>query len=153
MNSPFAPWFGAPPLPSYQPPPAANTDPMSLGSGMSASDTFANLTRSQWANYITQWVPYENKFIDYATDPTVVSKAMQDASQNVTGAFDRQGAATEERLRGLGLTLNADEQHASNRSLGIAKSLADVNAQNTARDQKLARQQSILGNPTPVIGG
>ncbi len=60
--------------------------------------------------------------------------------------------ATQERLRGLGLTLSADEQHAMDRSTGLSRSLADVGAQNTARDQTLARQQSILGNPAPTIG-
>lgn len=118
-----------------------------------AQDTFAALTREQWANYVTHFVPYENKLIEYATSPAVVSKAMADASLDVNAAFDNRAAATDRRLQGLGLTLDADERRASTRSLGLARSLADVNAQNMTRDATVARQQSILGNPAPQIKG
>ena len=118
-----------------------------------ASDTFAALTRQQWQDYITNFVPYENKLIQYATDPTVVSNNMSLASQNVNQAFDQQAGTTQRRLSGLGLTLDADEQKVADRSTSLARAAADVNAQNTVRDQTMARQQSILGNPAPTIGG
>lgn len=121
--------------------------------GMSANQLYADMTRQQWMNYITNFVPYENKLIEYATSPTVVSDAMTEASTDVQQAFDNRAGAMDRRLRGLGLTLDQDEQRAATRSLGLARSLADVNAQNTARDQTVARQQSILGNPAPRIGG
>lgn len=121
--------------------------------GMSANQLYADMTRQQWMNYITNFVPYENKLIEYATSPTVVSDAMAEASADVNAAFDNRAGAMDRRLRGLGLTLDQDEQRAATRSLGLARSLADVNAQNTARDQTVARQQSILGNPAPRIGG
>jgi predicted exporter len=117
----------------------------------SASDALASLTRAQWADWVSNWQPFENKLFDYAQDPTVVAKAMTGASQDVNAAFDQQAVSTQERLRGLGMSLNADEQHAVNRSTGLARSLADVNAQNLARDSARARQQSILGNPAPNI--
>ena len=131
-----------------------NTNPFGLdpGSKTYASDTYAALTRQQWGDYLnTTGVPYENKLIDY-TDPSVVANNMTSASQNVNGAFDRQAGATQRRLTGLGLTLTPEEQAASDRSLGLARSLADVNAQNTVRDQTIARQQAVLGNPAPKIG-
>ena len=118
-----------------------------------ASDTFARLTRDQWQSYVTNYVPYENDLIKYATSTTAVGDAMKSASADVNSVFDNSTAATQRRLAGLGLTLSPDEQAASTRSIGLARSLADVNAQNTARDATVARQQSILGNPTPRIGG
>ena len=120
---------------------------------MSAADTLAGLTRSSWANYVSTWVPYENKLIDYATNPGVVNTAMADAGANVNSAFDLQAGATQERLSGLGLSLSGDEQHAATRSLGLSRSLADVNAQNMARDQVIARQKGILGQPAPAVTG
>lgn len=114
-----------------------------------ASDTYAALTRAQWANYVSTFVPIENQLIDYATDPTKVADAMSSASQNVQNAFGAQEGATQRRLGGLGLTLNADEQAAQTRATGLAKSLADVQAQNLARDETVQRQQSLLGNPMP----
>lgn len=124
-----------------------------FGSGGPAAtpvgDAYAALTRDQWNTYVQTFVPIENKLIGYASDPGVVTSAMADASQDITGAFDAQQASTGRRLKGMGLTLDADEQRASDKSFGLAKSLADVGAQNTARDVTVQRQQNILGNPAP----
>lgn len=117
-----------------------------------ATDTYAALTRQQWQDYVKNFVPFENKLINYATDPNVVTDAMSSASQDVNGAFDRQAGATGRRLAGLGLSLNPDEQHAADRSLGLSRSLADVQAQNSTRDVTRARQMAVIGNPSPQVG-
>lgn len=126
---------------------------LGLGSGARsktyASDTFAALTRDQWATYVNTFVPLENQLIDYATNAARPDQAMADASARVGAAFDAQTEATDRRLRGLGVTLDADEQVAQKRSYGLARSLADVGAQNLARDLTVRRQQSVLGNPAP----
>jgi hypothetical protein len=114
-----------------------------------AGDTYAAITRDQWANYVGTFVPIENKLINYATDPNAPAAAMSSASQNVSDAFANQEGATDRRLRGLGVTLSPEEQDAQRRATGISKSLADVQAQNTARDLTVQRQQSILGSPVP----
>lgn len=114
-----------------------------------AADTFAALTRDQWATYVSTIVPLENQLIDYATDIARPDQAMADASTRVSAAFDAQQGAADRRLRGLGVTLDADEQAAQRKSYGLARSLADVGAQNLARDLTVRRQQSVLGNPAP----
>lgn len=118
-----------------------------------AGDTYAALTRQQWADYVKTFVPIENQLIEAATDPTAVSRAMTEASQNVQEGFASSEAATGRRLRGLGITLSADEQRAATRATGLAKSLADVQAQGLARDLTTRRQQQILGNPAPQAVG
>ena len=115
-----------------------------------AQDTYAALTREQWANYVSTFVPIENQLIQYATDPAQVSKAMAEASNDVTQSFDAQQASAERRMRGMGVTLNADQQRATQRSYGLAKSLAGVGAQNMAAEMTRSRQQQILGNPAPT---
>lgn len=114
-----------------------------------AADTFAALTRDQWATYVSTFVPLENQLIDYATDAARPDQAMAEASTRVNAAFDAQQGATDRRLRGLGVALDADEQAAQRKSYGLARSLADVGAQNLARDLTVRRQQSVLGNPAP----
>lgn len=114
-----------------------------------AADTFAALTRDQWATYVSTFVPLENQLIDYATDTTRPDQAMADASARVNAAFDAQAGSTDRRLRGLGVTLDADEQAAQRKAYGLSRSLADVGAQNLARDLTVRRQQSVLGNPAP----
>lgn len=114
-----------------------------------ASRSYEALTRDMWNSYVTNFMPYENKLIEYAQDPTVVSDAMTEAGGIVEQQFAAQQGATQRRLKGLGLTLDADEQKAVDRSYGLAKSLADVTAQNVAGQQTRERQQAILGNPAP----
>jgi hypothetical protein len=115
-----------------------------------AAQNYAALTRDMWAQWTANFLPYENKLIEYANDPTQVDKAQATASQNVQQSFDAQQQGTGRRLKGLGLTLDSEEQAAADQSYGLAKSLADVNAQNVAGAQTRARQQNILGNPSPM---
>jgi hypothetical protein len=119
------------------------------GSSNYASDTFAALTRDQWSQYVSTFVPIENQLIKYATDPNTVTNAMAKASSDVGAAYTNQQGSMQRRLTGLGITLSADEQAAQNRQFGLSRSLADVGAQNIARDLTTQRQQQILGNPAP----
>lgn len=114
-----------------------------------ASDTYAALTRQQWADYVNTFVPIENQLIQYATDPNVVNNAMSEASGNVVDAYDAQRGAINRRLRSLGVNLDPDQKRSQERSFGLSKSLADVGAQNTAAALTRQRQQSVLGNPAP----
>lgn len=128
-----------------------NTNPLGVARGGNdyAGRSYEALTRSMWDSYVANFMPYENKLIEYATDPAVVTNAMAEASEMVGNSFDAQQQATQRRLKGLGLSLDADEQKAADRSYGLAKSLADVTAQNVAGQRTRERQQSILGNPAP----
>ncbi len=96
-----------------------------------------------------RWV--DNKLGLNGGKKTVVSDAMTNASDIVDQSFDTQQAASQRRLKGLGLKLNEQEQAESNKSFGLARSLADVGAQNAVRDQTVARQKAILGNPVPTL--
>lgn len=125
-----------------------------LASGpQSAQRTFAALTRQQWDDYLANFVPIENVLIDYATNPQTVSDAVMQARTDVAQSFEQQPAIQERRLRGLGLTLDADEQRAADRQMGLARSLADVNAANQVADRTRDRQRSLMGNPAPSIQG
>jgi hypothetical protein len=127
----------------------SNAFGVNYGSKTYAGDTFAALTRQQWADYTQNFVPLENQLIDYATDPGVVKSAMSKASATVNQSFDAQEASTARRLKGLGIALSPEEKAAQARSAGLARSLADVQAQNLTRDMTERRQQSVLGNPAP----
>ena len=130
-----------------------NANPYGVDPGAKdfAGQNYAALTRDMWASWTTNFLPFENDLIEYASDPEVVTRAQQAASENVNFAFDAQQQATQRRLKGLGLTLDADEQRASDRSYGLARSLADVTAQNVAGARTRERQQNVLGNPAPQL--
>jgi len=131
---------------------ATNLFGVNTGSKTYAGDTFAALTREQWADYVSQFVPLENQLIQYATDPGVVTQSMQKASTNVNQSFDAAEASAQRRLKGYGVTLTPEEQAAQKREFGLARSLADVQAQGLARDLTTTRQRSVLGNPAPQAG-
>lgn len=118
---------------------------------LTAGQTLAQLTRQQFFDWFTDFKPYEDELIEYATDPTLAGKAMTEAGATVNARFDTLAGSQERRLRGMGMTLNADEQKASDRLMSLSRSVADVDAQNRARDATLARQRAILGNPTPTL--
>lgn len=118
-----------------------------------AQQTFAELTRQQWDDYLRNFVPLENLQIQYAMSPNTVTQAVSNARGDVADSFATQQGITERRMRGLGLQLNPDEQRAVDRSSGIAQSLADVSAVNLTTQRVKDRQQSILGNPAPTLGG
>jgi hypothetical protein len=118
-----------------------------------ASDIYAALTREQWQNYVSTFVPIENQLIQFATDPNKPLEAMAEASRDVNAAYAAQQGAMQRRLSGLGVSLTADEQAAQQRSFGLSKSLADVGAQNVAGALTRQRQQSVLGNPAPTPTG
>jgi hypothetical protein len=117
-----------------------------------AGDTYAALTRDQWAQYVSTFVPIENQLIKYATDPNVVTNAMSQASADVNSAYNAQEGATQRHLRGLGVTLTPEQQRAQQKSYGLSRSLADVGAQNISAEMTRQRQQSVLGNPAPIAG-
>ena len=124
----------------------------SPGSSNYASETYAAMTRQQWANYVSTFVPLENQLIKYATDPNVVSNAMSEASRDVNASFDAQEGTFNRRLRATGAALDNDQQAVRQRNTGLSRALADVNAQNVAGYTTRQRQQSILGNPAPMGG-
>lgn len=117
----------------------------------SASDTYAALTRQQWADYVATYVPIENKLIEFATDATQPAKAMATASTAVQNAFRAQEGDFQRRMQGLGLSLTADEQAAQQRAAGLSKSLADVQAQNVAGAQTRNLQHGLMGAPAPDV--
>lgn len=117
----------------------------------SAGATYAALTRQQWADYVSTFMPIENTLIKYATDTTLPEQAMAKASGNVTAAFDAAQAGTQRKFAGMGVQLSGDEQQAQTRAYGLSKSLADVQAQNLAGSATRSRQMGIIGNPAADV--
>lgn len=118
----------------------------------SVSDVYANLTRQTWADIVRNVYPYQDKLISAALDPNAAGLAANQAGQEVNSAFDRQNAATDDRLRSLGLNLNPDEQKVSGRLNNLNRGLADVQARNEAFSQTRQRQLALLGSPAPNVG-
>jgi hypothetical protein len=115
------------------------------------SAEFQAVTQQQWSDYVNTFLPIQNQLIKYATSPTTVSDAMSTAQTGVQNAYAaQQGSQARSNLE-LGVNLDPQAQAAQKRNSAVSQSLADVGAQNNARDLAVQNQQSILGNPVPQI--
>jgi hypothetical protein len=117
----------------------------------SAADTYAQVTRDQWQQYVSQFVPIENQLINYATDTQLPAENMQRAITGVQNAFQTQQGQTQRRLSGYGISLNPQEQAAATREQNLSQSLGEVGAANAARDFTVNRQRGILGAPNQQV--
>lgn len=116
-----------------------------------AQNAFAAITRQQWDDYLTNYVPMENRLIEYATDENLPQENAQLAGRGVGQAFDRSRESTQRRLAGMGLQLTEEEQAAADKQSRLSEGLATVGAMNNARDATMQRQQGVIGNPAPAL--
>ncbi len=128
---------------------ANNPYGISPGSDHFAQDMQAAMSRDQWQQYLSTYVPIENQLIQYAMDPETVTKAVAQNRADVATQFAAQPGMQQRRLRGYGIQLDPDQKAAADREFGLQKSLADVSVANTTRDTVLNRQMSIMGGPAP----
>ncbi len=127
---------------SYQPNTAGlNSQLPEFGS---AAQTYADLTRSQWADYIRRFVPVENRLISYALSPEVVEANMAAAGEYAEQAYAQAPQMMERQMRGFGLQLTPDQQQAYDRQMNVSKGLATTQAMNAARDASGDRQMKVI---------
>ncbi len=127
--------------------PKTSTPPMA--SGVSAQELYADMSRKQWQDYLTTFVPIENQLIQYAMDPETVTNAVANAREDVSAQFGARQGMLDRQMRGFGTTLDPEQKAASDREFGLQKSLADVSAVNTTTAMVKARQMGIMGGPAP----
>jgi hypothetical protein len=119
---------------------------------MSAAELYAQLTRQQWQDYVSRFIPIENELIEYAMNPETVRQNVAKAQAGIGQAFDTQQGVTERRLRANQQTLTGEEKAAADQQTGLSRSLGEVQAANTARQITVERQRGILGAmPTPQV--
>jgi len=112
-----------------------------------AADKFAQLTRDQWNQWVTQFMPVENTLIDYATDVTKPGQMADKAIAGVQGAFAQNSRTSDLQMKTSGLNFTAEERAQVSRDRQLDQSLAEVQAGNSARGVTVDRQRSILGVP------
>lgn len=124
---------------------ATNALGVSLNADRYAQDTQAALTRDQWNTYLSMFMPVENELISYSMDVQKPAQAADRALGMVDQAFDANAGVADRRRRAYGITLNADEQAAVDRSNNLNESLAKVQAANAARTTTIANQRQVMG--------
>lgn len=114
-----------------------------------AADTFAAMTRAQWSNYVSNFVPIENQLISFATDEQKPVEAMNQAGADIDTQYAASAGIQARRNAGYGIQPTADEAASNARATNLSAGLAKVNAMNNARQDTVDLQRSILGAPMP----
>jgi len=108
----------------------------------SASDTLAQISREQWADYKSRYVPLENKLIDAYDNPQLKAARMADVTKSAEAASDN---AVYTGIRGLArYGQNYGDQKGLIRDAGLSKVTNVIHAQNTNRDQMAERDKMLL---------
>lgn len=109
-----------------------------------ASDTFARITRDQWADYKTYFAPYEEKLIALSTGNADNLQSEQRAAEAVnTGFKTSMGTLARDRSR-LGLSVGADQAADESRLGATIKTASLVDATNKSRLHAQDRDTAVL---------
>ncbi|MBA4285478.1 MAG: hypothetical protein C0434_08105 [Xanthomonadaceae bacterium] len=133
--------FSAPPAAAN---PNAGTLQLSRNSNTYANDLLGVITRDQYRDYLRNFYGIEDEILKYATDDTQPLKSAQEAQRLVSGSFDAVAGQIDRRNRRMGISLNADQQQAQQRSLAIQKGLSTTAAMNRASTSTYDRQNALL---------
>lgn len=114
------------------------------GASNSASNTYAQLVRDQWADYKNTFAPYEQQLIDLSTGNADNLQSEQRATSAVNSAFDTSmGTLARDRSR-LGLSVGADQVTDESRLASTQKTGSLVSAVNQARLHAKDRDTAVL---------
>lgn len=129
----------------YDPNAPRNSLGVRLDAERYAADTQAALTRDQWNTYVANFMPVEDNLIKYAQNQALPAENAERAIAGVGQAFEQQQGISQRRMKAYGIQATPEQTAAIDRSTKLNKSLAEVQAGNTARDMTLQRQRSIMG--------
>ncbi|GKV88527.1 hypothetical protein M9782_13805 [Pectobacterium actinidiae] len=106
-----------------------------------ASDTFADITRKQYADWQARYLPKLQGLMDLSTNGQLMNNqlARADATQQQALNTATVGAANQQARYGA-----TQQTNQSDNSLGLKSALATAGAKNGIRDAETDRQMSIL---------
>lgn len=106
-----------------------------------ASDTFANITRQQYADWVNRYYPKLQELMDYSTSGEMMNDELARVGSTQQQALNTAtvGAANQQARYGTTSQTNSEDN-----SLGLKSALATAGAKNGVRDAETDRQLSIL---------
>ena len=116
-----------------------------LSGDQGASELIGDLSRAQWDDYKTRYLPYIQALGDYATDSAVPGNAAQQAAGAMTSAYQNSAKAQQMQQQSYGINLSDRQQQANDRRANIQQTANTASAANLARTSAQDRQNAILG--------
>lgn len=106
-----------------------------------ASDTFANLTRQQYADWQQRFLPQQEKLMSLATDNSLLNAQLGRTSANAANAVHSAEDSYQDQMSRMGV---ATTQNANDNANNLNASLAVAAAKNGTRTAAEERQLAIL---------
>lgn len=117
-----------------------------------AADRLGAITKAQWEDYQTRFVPIENQLMNMTTynNPALAGQEIGKAQSQTARSYDNFAQAPAIQLNRYGMTETADQQATSNRLNGLGKTGAVVDAANNIRLKLVERNQLIASGAAPA---
>ena len=124
-----------------------------MGISTTAAQQLGSISQNEWSTYLQHFMPIENTLLQYAQNTALPEQNAQ-AALGIQEQANTQGAGIQERqLAQYDTSLNPEEAAAAKKATGISNAVANVQAQNQAKDVTVANQMSIMGTPSTGITG
>lgn len=107
-----------------------------------AQKKYAQISREQWQDYQTRFVPKENRLIESINNPTLKTEEIGRARTGVDEAFDAVGSSALMRAGRYG-GMGADERKVLDRKMGLERATSRVAAVNNTRQDIKDRDAQI----------
>lgn len=107
-----------------------------------ASDTYANITRSQYDDWLTRFYPKQLELMQYATDGTLMNQQLARADANTQQSLNNAVVGAANQQARYGATNTASES--ADNGLGLKTALASAGSKNGIRDAQQEREMNIL---------
>jgi len=110
----------------------------------SASDKMARITRDQWADYKLRFQPYEDRLAAAFKNGGLLEGERERIPTVVDQSFNSMKGMADRSLSRYGMQSTGLENEARDRSMGLNKSLATVDAYNTLYKTADERQDKLM---------
>ncbi|MFS1522776.1 hypothetical protein ACL7TT_01475 [Microbulbifer sp. 2304DJ12-6] len=116
----------------------------------SAENTLARIYRAEWQDYLNRFAPYEDKAIDFATNPEAVTEAVDRAGSAMEQSFATSKESLQRDRSRYGLSMSPREQASESRSNAASGTAAKLAARNNTRLHVQDRQQQVMSGAGAV---
>ncbi|MBS0056971.1 hypothetical protein [Yersinia sp. Marseille-Q3913] len=106
-----------------------------------ASDTYANLMRGQYNDWLTRFYPKQKELMGLATSGELMNQQLTRVSDSSANSLRAAQLGTQNQLARYGVTQTVNP---NDNSLGLRSALAMAGAKNGIREAEQDRQMNIL---------
>ncbi len=111
----------------------------------SASDTFADITRDQYNDWLTKYYPKLQETMDYATNGQLMNDQLARANTNTQQSLNTATVGQANQLARYGQSSTANPQ---DNSTGLSSALATAQSDNNIRTAQQDRSLNMLTGAT-----